>query len=277
MEFYNITVDTQNANAVTKGDLLFGRYAAFSVKKPVPLTGKNLSVETPEGWPDTIYINDTPEEAKLTLKGEGMGSGYTWSQTCWASSDESIATISANGTIHPLKAGEVEFWLEAVNGGLEEYQGEKYQSTHIALTIQEGANPYLRIPESQITLRSGDPLTLRWASNLAQKNSEFGDAATTFTINVFGGTDTTGAPVKTYTATYDPSTPDGTITMGDGTDLPMWTTDESGALTPNQSFMISDLDDTPRRATPSPLPLRWRRGGPMPPGTALLPLKPVSR
>ena len=24
----------------------------------------------------------------------------------------------------------------------------------------------------------------------------------------------------------------------------MWTTDESGALTPNQSFMISDLDDT---------------------------------
>ena len=80
MEFYNITVDTQNANAVTKGDLLFGRYAAFSVKKPVPLTGKNLSVETPEGWPDTIYINDTPEEAKLTLKGEVMGSGYTWSR-----------------------------------------------------------------------------------------------------------------------------------------------------------------------------------------------------
>ena len=77
-----------------------------------------------------------------------------------------------------------------------------------------------------------------------KEDHEFGDAATTFTINVFGGTDTTGAPVKTYTATYNPSTPDGTITMGDGTDLPMWTTDESVALTPNQSFMISDLDDT---------------------------------
>ena len=96
-----------------------------------------------------------------------------------ASSDESIATISANGTIHPLKAGEVEFWLEAVNGGLEEYQGEKYSPTAFALTIQEGANPYLTSRRVRITLCSGDPLTLRWASNLAQKNSEFGDAAST--------------------------------------------------------------------------------------------------
>lgn len=245
MEFYNITVDTPNANAVTKGDLLFGRYAAFSVKKPVPLTGENLSIETPEEWMTNIYVNDPPEEAKLTLKGEVTGSGYTWSQTRWVSGNPEIATIDpATGAIHPLAKGTVEFWLEAVNGGLEEYQGEDYQSEHISLTIQEGANPYLRIPEQEITLRAGDPLTLRWASNLAQKNNEYGNAATTFTIKVYGGTDSTGTPVKTYDVTYDPSTPDGTITMGDGTTLPMWTTDESGALTPNQSFVIPGLDDT---------------------------------
>lgn len=224
--------------------LLFGRYAAFSVNKPVPLTGDDLTVSTTEEWLDTIYVNDPPEDARLTLKGEVTGSGYTWSQTRWMSSDETIATIGADGVIHPLKAGKVEFWLEAVNGGLEEYQGADYQSEHISLTIQEGANPYLRIPESQITLRSGDPLTLRWASNLAQKNSEYGRSATTFTINVYGGADTTGTPVKTYTVTYDPGTPEGKITMGDGTEIPMWTTDESGALTPNQSFIIPGLDDT---------------------------------
>ena len=115
MEFYNITVDTQNANAVTKGDLLFGRYAAFSVNKPVPLTGKNLVVTTPEGWSGHIYVNDPPEDAKLTLTKEVTGSGYTWSQTKWTSSDETIATIRADGVIHPLRTGEVTFYLEAVS------------------------------------------------------------------------------------------------------------------------------------------------------------------
>ena len=150
--------------------------------------------------------------------------------------------------IHPLANGTVEFWLEAVNGGLEEYQGSEYQSEHIKLIIQEGANPYLRIPEQEITLRAGDPLTLRWASNLAQKNSEYGADAesrkTTFTIKVYQGEDIESQPVKTYTVTYDPATPDDTITMGDGTTLPMWTKDESDALTPNQSFVIPELTDT---------------------------------
>lgn len=252
VEFYltdEVRDDQGAVTGVTARELLFGRYAAFSVNKPVPLTGDDLTVSTPEGWLDTIYVNDPPEDAKLTLKGEVTGSGYTWSQTRWVSSNDAVATIDpVTGVIHPLASGTVEFWLEAVNGGLEEYQGEGYQSEHISLTIQEGANPYLRIPEQEITLRAGDPLTLRWASNLAQKNSEYGKDAeskkTTFTINVYSGTDTTGTPVETYTVTYDPATPDGTITMGDGTTLPMWTKDESDALTPNQSFIIPGLDDT---------------------------------
>ena len=250
MEFYNITVAD---NVVTGGDLLFGRYAAFSVNKPVPLTGDDLTVSTPEGWLDTIYVNDPPEDDKLTLGKTVDSDGCTWSQTRWVSRDPEIATIDpATGVIHPLAKGTVEFWLEAVNGGLEEYKGEEYQSEHIKLTIQEGANPYLRIPEQEITLRSGAPLTLRWASNLAQKNSEYGADAeskkTTFTIKVYQGEDIESQPVKTYTVTYDPATPDGTITMGDGTTLPMWAKDENDntiqPLTPNQSFIIPGLDDT---------------------------------
>lgn len=252
VEFYltdEVRDDQGAVTGVTARELLFGRYAAFSVNKPVPLTGDDLTVSTPEGWLDAIYVNDPPEDAKLTLKGEVTGSGYTWSQIRWVSRDPEIATIDpVTGVIHPLAKGTAEFYLEAVNGGLEEYQGSEYQSEHIKLTIQEGANPYLRIPEQEITLRSGDPLTLRWASNLAQKNSEYGADAesrkTTFTIKVYQGEGTEGQPVNTYTVTYDPNTPDGTITMGDGTTLPMWTKDESDALTPNQSFIIPELTDT---------------------------------
>lgn len=246
MEFYQISLDEDNT--AIAGDLLFGYYTVFSVNPPVPLTGENLSIGTPEGWQDTIYVNDPPADEKLTLTGNVSGSGYTWTQTRWVSDDETVATIDAQGIIHPLKTGTVTFYLEAVNGNLEEYHGEEYRSDGVTLTVQEGAEPYLRIPESQITMRSGDPLTLRWASNLAQKNREFGAAGegqrTTFTINVYSGTNTTGKPVKAYEVTYDPATPDGSITMGDGTNLPMWTKDESGALTPNQSFLIPCLDDT---------------------------------
>lgn len=245
MEFYNIRVD---GNTITKEDLLFGRYAAFSVNKPVPLTGENMSIIRPEGWMDTIYVNDPPADEKLTLTGKVSGSGYTWTQTRWVSDDETVATIDAQGVIHPLKAGTVTFYLEAVNGNLEEYQGEDYRSDGVTLTIQEGAEPYLHIPESQITVSTGDPLTLRWASNLVQKNMEFSETAeekkTTFTIAVYPGDEVQGQAVKTYTVTYDPSTPDGTLAMGDETTIPMWTVGEDGTMTPNQSFRIPGLDDT---------------------------------
>ena len=99
MEFYNITVDTQNANAVTKDDLLFGRYAAFSVKKPVPLTGKNLSVETPAGWPDTIYINDTPEAGNYSAHVEVSRVSST---TVTAVAADPDAVIKVNG--QPLES-----------------------------------------------------------------------------------------------------------------------------------------------------------------------------
>lgn len=252
VEFYltdEVRDDQGAVTGVTARELLFGRYAAFSVNKPVPLTGDDLTVSTPEGWLDTIYVNDPPEDAKLTLGKTVNSDGCTWSQIRWVSSNDAVATIDpVTGVIHPLANGTVEFWLEAVNGGLEEYQGSEYQSEHIKLIIQEGANPYLRIPEQEITLRAGDPLTLRWASNLAQKNSEYGADAesrkTTFTIKVYQGEDIESQPVKTYTVTYDPATPDDTITMGDGTTLPMWTKDESDALTPNQSFVIPELTDT---------------------------------
>ena len=97
------------------------------------------AVSTPEGWLDPIYVNDPPEDAKLTLGKTVNSDGCTWSQIRWVSSNDAVATIDpVTGVIHPLANGTVEFWLEAVNGGLEEYQGSEYQSEHIKLIIQEG-------------------------------------------------------------------------------------------------------------------------------------------
>lgn len=230
MEFYTIEVDTDNGNAVTKDDLFFGRYAAFSVNEPVPLEGSSLSIETPGGWPEQpIYVNDPPKREDLTLRAVvDAPEGTTWTQTRWMSGDESVATIDANGVVYPLGAGTVEFWLEAVNGGLTEVYGQQ-RSDSVSLTIEEGAEPYLRIPEDSMTVRSGDNVTLRWASNLVQKNASYGNnAPTAFTIEVYEGTDTDGRPVRTETVVYDPS---------DTSDKALWV---DGS--PNQSYVLEGLD-----------------------------------
>ena len=239
MEFYTIDADTHESTG-----LLFGRYAAFSVNPPVPLKAEHLAIETPEGWPTgPIFASDPPEPAALTLIAQvNVPAGTTWTQTRWVSSNERIATIDASGRVYPLSAGTVTFWLEAVNGNLADYAGQRSQG--VSLTVQQGVQPYLRIPESEMTIRSGDLLTLRWASNLVQKNRDYGgpDTKTTFTLTVTGPD---GRQVgQPYTVTYDPATPEGTISMGDGTSMPMWTKAEGGALTPNQSFSIAGLTDT---------------------------------
>ena len=252
MEFYQITVDKENYNTITKGDLLFGRYAVFTLTEPVPLTADCLSITTPEGWPDTpIYVNDPPEAAKLTLTANvNAPTGCTWTQTRWVSSNESIATINERGIISPLADGEVSFYLEAVNGNLEAYKetdntlkGEGrgthgYLSEPVTLTIQVGSAPYLRIPEESVNIRSGAPVTLRWASNLVQKNAEFANnAPTTFTIKVYKGTDTSGEPVQSHTVTYNPA---------DMSDTTLWT---EGS--PNQYITLNGLSDISQGNSPS--------------------------
>lgn len=225
MEFYTIDGTTHESTG-----LLFGRYAAFSVNKPVSLKGAHLSIQTPAGWPEgPIYANNPPEEAALTLRAVvNAPAGTTWTQTRWVSSNDKVATIDASGRVYPLGTGTVEFCLEAVNGNLAEYAGERSQS--VSLTIQQGAEPYLRIPENEMTIRSGDPVTVRWASNLVQKNMEYGGAntPTSFTITVTGPN---GQPVgEPYVVTYDPA---------DQSDPALWA---DGS--PNQSFTINGLTDT---------------------------------
>ena len=84
----------------------------------------------------------------------------------------------------------------------------------------EGDAPYLRIPEDEITVRSGDDVTLRWAGNLVQKNMQYsGDTApTAFTIEVYqGGLGENSQPseelLNTVKFTYDPAQPGGAQTF----------------------------------------------------------------
>lgn len=254
MEFYQISVDKED-NSITPGDLIFGRYAAFSVNKPVLLEAEDITVTKPTGWPQegaSVYVNDPPEPAALKWNAEVGAGDYTWTQYSWYSDKPEVADIDANGQVTLYGSGTANFYVKALNGGLygdpegTEDDDLTYAKRVGSITVQEGAMPYLRIPEANSSIRSGDPFTLRWASNLVQKNGEFADNAyTTFEIKVYKGTDATGEPVQTHTVTYDPNNTSATFP---GTDTPMWveSTDEDGSKTwtPNQSFVIQGLTDT---------------------------------
>lgn len=116
----------------------------------------------------------------------------TWEDIEWYSDNPAVADIDGAGQVTILSKGTANFYVRGFNGGLEAYRDEDpysesgtYHKRVGSITVEEGAEPYLYIPEETMTIREGDPLTLRWASNLVQKNAEFGNnAPTTFTITV---------------------------------------------------------------------------------------------
>lgn len=232
MEFY--TLDSQNPDAPLTADrLLFGKYAAFSVKEPVPLTADKIQVTAPQGWPtQPVYVNDSPSPDALRWTASVEGEGYTWPQISWYSDNPAAADITADGQVSLFGPGTANFYVKAVNGGL--YEGDAYVKQVGSITVQEGAEPYLTIPETSLSVRAGEPLTLRWASNLVQKNAEYGqNASTTFTICVYKGTEAQGEPLQTHTVTYTPATPDAEDQQG------LWV---NGS--PNQFLILQGLDST---------------------------------
>ena len=238
---------------IASGKWIFHSYAPFSIEPPVPLTAADIDVILPNDWPEeNVFVNAPPEGLKLSAT--LTGSGYTWSQHRWYSSDESVASIDPlTGEISLYGPGEVDFYVRAWNGDLEEYQDKEipaggagtYSKWAAHLSVGEGGAPYLTIPERALTARAGEDVTLRWASNLVQKNMEYaqGSKTTTFTLEVYRGRAAAGTPVQTHTIVYDPAQPDGTITMGNGETLPMWIANAEGVLTPNQSFALSGLTE----------------------------------
>ena len=209
---------------------IWDSYAAFSVDAPIPLTAEKIDVSLCKDWPEedeTVFIHSAPE---LTLEADVEAGDYTWSQIEWYTDNEQVARITDasknadTAELALLGTGTVNIYVRAVNGNLSAYRDGTedapyeddgiYSKKVATLTVGEGDAPYLRIPEDEITVRSGDDVTLRWAGNLVQKNMQYsGDkAATAFTIEVFeGGLDKDGQPagelLNTVEFTYDPARP----------------------------------------------------------------------
>ena len=248
------------------GEWIYEPYAPFSIDPPTPLTADDIQVSTHESWPtENVFVNAPPEEG-LQLYAEVTGTGdYTWTQLRWYSDDEDVARIDpTTGEVTLYGTGTASFYIRAVNGNLSAYRAGTEDAPYVddgiyskkvaTLTVGEGDAPYLRIPEDELTVRSGDDVTLRWAGNLVQKNMQYsGDkAATTFTIQVFeGGLGEDGQPagelLNTVKFTYDPSDPDAAFP---GTDLPMWS-GEGESLTPIQSYTLTGLDQVSTGGQPS--------------------------
>lgn len=244
--------ERDESDALVSQELLFGHYVSYDVEAPTPLTAADITVtkhsDSEDGsWPEpdeTIYAYSAP---KLTLEAKITGSDYTWSQVEWYTDNEQVARITdasknnATAELALLGTGTANFYIRAVNGNLSAYRDGTedapyeddgtYSKKVATLTVGEGEVPYLTIPEDQLTVRAGEDVTVRWASNLVQKNAEYNNTApTTFTINVYQGEDTSGTPVQTHTVTYDPK---------DTTNETLWVDG-----TPNQSYVLSGLTET---------------------------------
>lgn len=240
MEFYHITVEENDAGGVesiTAGELFFGRYAAFSARKPIPLKAEGIVAIKPDDWPtDPVYLNSRPNPDSLKWKARVDARAATWEDIEWYSDNPAVADIDGAGQVTILSKGTANFYVRGFNGGLEAYRDEDpysesgtYHKRVGSITVEEGAEPYLYIPEETMTIREGDPLTLRWASNLVQKNAEFGNnAPTTFTITVKDPDGNVAG--ETYSITYDPK---------DTSDPKLWI---DGS--PNQSYPITGLKTT---------------------------------
>ncbi|MCD7999664.1 MAG: hypothetical protein LUH21_20805 [Clostridiales bacterium] len=185
--------------------LQLGYYQTVTRNPAVYLLGADLEIVYPSGsdsvfkdemHPDnTVFAGDPPKRELLKLDFNIGNERATWKNKetdfKWSSSNESIAVIDpVTGQISLTGGiGEVTFTLMALNGGNNQGDLTKYQAvTAKSLVAIEGNNPYLSIPDSlnKITVKTGTPVTVRWATNLFDKNGQApGAPATSLTLKVY--------------------------------------------------------------------------------------------
>ena len=234
-------------NGMDAPQLCFGKTAQFTQSNPMFITADKLMVQT-AGFPEngqTIYADH--EETLTVAVGftegyqasdftwgstalgkaqDGSEDNYTWgiqvkgmdeagNETWTDAADGSIAAVDMDRTEQDMNgkivlggmAGTFRVSLTAKNGGVA---GKAVTVYSTEVTVGVGKNPMLTIPASLQTLniKGGDSATLRWTSNLTERNyyslldagktdQEARAAQFPFTIQVFEHKD------HNYTADFD--------------------------------------------------------------------------
>ncbi len=163
-----------------------------------------------------IYVNSTMPT--LTASIGLIGTGFTYADTTdfvWESTNPNVATIDADGTIHPKGiAGTTQIKLTALNGGVPG-KAVTVTATYTVggakkdtLEFASGLTPFLAIPQNQIRVVSGKAATVYWTSNLCDKN---GATPTVFNITVTNKA--TDSQVHSATLSGTATNPVGSVTL----------------------------------------------------------------
>ena len=205
-----VTADSQHFKAeLYDGDsVLFGKCADAVLDGAVCITKDDLkatvSVRSADGGvykyavPENpvIYAQDLPHIQAFFSLGEKeytfgdktavfakVGSAKVPDGTdfVWESSDISVASIAADGTVLPTgKAGSVYFKLTALNGNLE---GKQVTVQTEPIRFGAGLTPFLTIPNKNISAVAGDDISVYWSSNIRDKT----DGKAIFRVEVSRG------------------------------------------------------------------------------------------
>lgn len=225
--FYNNGSDLNSANVGKREDMamLNDTFQYFKIEKPMYITADNASIVYPNAWPsgtdkEVNLISTTA--TKLSYQVPTEATFQTPDQFEWRSSDESIASILADGTILPKETGTVTFSLIAKNDGRVHPQTE-IVSEPIEI-IDDGTSDIV-IPSfaNQILAYQEQDAVMYWSTNVMSRYKKLAQGGTPQKANF---------KVELYEGNYSEAD------LAAQTPIQTWTGPSTAALVDATSFVI---------------------------------------
>jgi len=226
--FYNNGSELNSANIGLREDMamLNDTFQYFRIVEPLYITEHNASIIYPTTWPSGIEkeVNlISPTATKLAYQVPAEATFQTPDQFEWRSSDASVATILADGTIVPKQTGTVTFQLIAKNDGRLNPQTV---ITSDSIEIVDNGSAAIIIPDfaNQIIAYHEQDAVMYWSTNVMSRYKKLAQGGTppqkaNFKVELFAGN-------------YDEAA------LNSQTPLHTWSAPQSATLVDATSFVI---------------------------------------
>ena len=171
--YYN-RIPTSNGEDIKNFGLLYDMYVNFSIDEAKYIYSNDLAITYPTTWPsgeENLVFLTNPVPTKLGFTYPADASYITPDQFEWKSSDETIATLTADGTIVPIQAGFVTFTLIAKNNGQLTPQTE---ITSAEIEINAGGAVAVVVPDfaNRVYVQKNKDANILWTTNVMNKYKE---------------------------------------------------------------------------------------------------------
>ncbi|WP_214628022.1 Ig-like domain-containing protein [Paenibacillus agaridevorans] len=180
--FYNNGSDLNSATLGLREDMamLNDTFQYFKIERPLYITADNASIVYPDVWPSGTNneVNLISGNAtKLSYQVPAEATFQTPDQLEWRSSDESIASILADGTIIPKTTGFVTFSLIAKNDGRVNPPTEIVSDS---IEIIDDGSAMIVIPSfaNQIIAYQEQDAVMYWSTNVMSRYKKLAQGGT---------------------------------------------------------------------------------------------------